>query len=114
MSNLTNGISRYSPNGNSNIPLRKSSLNRTNSNSSTHSNPPLSPSKIPVNNPEVQKWKLKYDDAEQKRKAILVEKEKRKFLSMLQQKKNIIFIYNLCDIFMESGILSSFLVRKLL
>ncbi|KAJ3643735.1 hypothetical protein Zmor_026427 [Zophobas morio] len=79
MSNLTNG-NRNSPNkltnGNSNIPLRKASLNRVNSNSSTHSTPPSSPSRIPINNPEAQKWKHKYEDAEQKRKNILSEKEK--------------------------------------
>jgi myosin heavy subunit len=78
MSNLTNG-NRSAPNkltnGNSNIPLRKNSINRVNSNSFTQS-PPPSPSRIPINNPEVLKWKQKYEEAEQKRKTILTEKEK--------------------------------------
>jgi hypothetical protein len=55
----------------------KNSINRVNSNSFTQS-PPPSPSRIPINNPEVLKWKQKYEEAEQKRKTILTEKEKSK------------------------------------
>lgn len=54
-------------NGNtsSNIPL----LKRQNSTSNLQS-------KIPVNNPEAHKWKRKYEEAEQRRKILLGEKEK--------------------------------------
>ncbi|EFA09805.1 shootin-1 [Tribolium castaneum] len=71
--NIPNGnrCSNKLTNGNSNIPLRRPSLNRPHS-----TTPPPSPSRIPVNNPEAQKWKLKYEDTEQKRKSILSEKEK--------------------------------------
>lgn len=65
-----NNISNKLTNGNSNIPLRRG-LNRVNSNSS----------KIPINN-SPERWKAKYEDAEQKRKSILTEKEKSKCLDM--------------------------------
>ncbi|CAG9865021.1 unnamed protein product [Phyllotreta striolata] len=50
-------------NGNSNIPLRKT-FNRQTSNS-----------KIPVND-QTQRWKYKYEEAEEKRKSLLTQKEK--------------------------------------
>lgn len=66
-------------NGNSNIPLRRPPLSRTNSNCSNHSNS-SQPSKIPIQNnaSAADKWKLKYEEVDQKRKSILIEKEKSK------------------------------------
>ncbi|KAG5899939.1 hypothetical protein JTB14_002488 [Gonioctena quinquepunctata] len=55
-------------NGNSNIPLRRP-LGRQVST-------PTNSSKIPINDPQAHRWKQKYDEAEERRKLLLTEKEK--------------------------------------
>nr|XP_023024577.1 shootin-1 isoform X1 [Leptinotarsa decemlineata] len=55
-------------NGNSSIPLRRPLSRQVSS--------PVNSSKIPINDPQVHRWKQKYEESEERRKLLLTDKEK--------------------------------------
>ncbi|KAJ8964501.1 hypothetical protein NQ314_004789 [Rhamnusium bicolor] len=68
MHNNRHTITGIKLNGNSSIPLRRQ-LSR-------QSSGPSAASKIPVNDTQAHRWKQKYEEAEERRKLLLTEKEK--------------------------------------
>lgn len=70
MSSQRHSLPYHKVNGSSNIPLRRQLSRQTSGTGNS--------SRIPVNDPQVHRWKQKYDESEERRKILLSEKEKSK------------------------------------